>query len=359
MQETTVAYQTQQDVESRVHRGVGHFPAMANGTTRANRLTGLGFSSPRPFAAGKTHGTQVMHESRHTKVGSDVGIHHERSVTEPTSGPCAFGHDGDVRPKNPTNPSAENEPARSETVRVLVADSAPIQSQLLTRALNVRRDFQVSAAALEMSAIHEFMQSTPADVVLLAGNPLPDYGLLRWLRVSYPKAAPVLLTESDDRDQVISALRAGAKGIFLFAETPFPMLCKCIDCVFRGQIWLNSQQTNYALEALAEVPTLRVVNSNGRLLLTPREEQVVALVADGLTNRGVATELGLSEHTIKKYLLRIFDKVGISSRVELVLYAMSHGEHRPSEWMPSATASADDKTDGYNASMQKRGEVDQ
>jgi len=55
-----------------------------------------------------------------------------------------------------------------------------------------------------------------------------------------------------------------------------------------------------------------------------------------LTNRGVANELGLSEHTIKKYLLRIFDKVGISSRVELVLYAMSHSDHRPSEWMPSS-----------------------
>ena len=58
----------------------------------------------------------------------------------------------------------------------------------------------------------------------------------------------------------------------------------------------------------------------------------------GLTNRGVAVELGLSEHTIKKYLLRIFDKVGISSRVELVLYAMSHGEHRLAEWMPSSIA---------------------
>jgi DNA-binding NarL/FixJ family response regulator len=113
------------------------------------------------------------------------------------------------------------------------------------------------------------------------------------------------------------------------------MLCKCIQCVSRGEIWINSQQMNYMLEALSEVPTLRVVNSNGRLLLTPREEQVVALVADGLTNRGVANELGLSEHTIKKYLLRIFDKVGISSRVELVLYAVSHGEHRPAEWMPS------------------------
>jgi DNA-binding NarL/FixJ family response regulator len=142
----------------------------------------------------------------------------------------------------------------------------------------------------------------------------------------------VLLAKNDDRETVVNALRAGAKGVFLFVEAPFAILCKCILCVSRGQVWINSRQTNYLLDALSEIPTLRVVNSNGRSLLTPREEQVVALVADGLTNRGVAEELGLSEHTIKKYLLRIFDKVGISSRVEL--YAVSHGENRPAEWMP-------------------------
>ena len=75
------------------------------------------------------------------------------------------------------------------------------------------------------------------------------------------------------------------------------------------------------------------MNSSGQSLVTPREEQVVALVADGLSNRQVANELGLSEHTIKKYLLQIFDKLGISTRVELVLYAVSHGENRQAEWM--------------------------
>jgi DNA-binding NarL/FixJ family response regulator len=119
---------------------------------------------------------------------------------------------------------------------------------------------------------------------------------------------------------------------------PAPLAALPVHCVFQGQVWINRQQMTYVLDALSEVPTLRVVNSTGRFLLTPREEQVVALVADGMTNRGVAVELGLSEHTIKKYLLRIFDKVGISSRVELVLYAMSHGEHRPAEWMPSNDA---------------------
>jgi len=285
--------------------------------------------------AGECPAAKVVHKRSPAKVGMHFRIHHQHGVTGATYGPCAFGHDGSVKTMRSTKPSTGTPPVETETVQVLVADSGPIQSQLLTRALKSRRDFQVSAVALHTSDLHNFMQSNHADVVLVAGNRLPDFSLLRWLRVSYPKVAPVLLAERDDRELVVNALRAGAKGIFLFTHTPFPMLCKCIHCVFRGQVWINSQQMNYALDALSEVPTLRVVNSNGRLLLTPREEQVVALVADGLTNRGVAAELGLSEHTIKKYLLRIFDKVGISSRVELVLYAMSHGENRPAEWMPS------------------------
>jgi DNA-binding NarL/FixJ family response regulator len=204
---------------------------------------------------------------------------------------------------------------------------------LLARALRARRNFQISTVALEVSAIHQFLQSSRADVVLLAGNQALNFGLLRWLHVSHPVVAPILLVESYDREMVVNAFRAGVRGLFLFNQAPFRMLCKCINAVASGQIWINSQQMHYVLEALSEVDTLRVVNSSGKPLPTPREEQVVALVADGLTNREAAHELGISEHTVKKYLLRIFDKLGISTRVELVLYAVSHGEKRQAEWM--------------------------
>lgn len=224
-------------------------------------------------------------------------------------------------------------PVEAQQVRILVADSGLIQSLLLARALRARRNFQISTVALEASAIHQFMQSSRVDVVLLAGSQALNFGLLRWMHVTHAAVAPVLLVESYDRELVVNALRAGVRGIFLFNQAPFRMLCKCINAVAGGQVWINSQQMHYVLEALSEVDTLRVVNSSGKALLTPREEQVVALVSDGLSNREVAHELGLSEHTIKKYLLRIFDKLGISTRVELVLYAVSHGEKRQAEWM--------------------------
>ena len=134
---------------------------------------------------------------------------------------------------------------------------------------------------------------------------------------------------------MVNAFRSGVKGLFCFSDYPFRLLCKCIHSVHNGQVWANGEQLQYLLEIVAQVPSLRMMNASGAKLLTAREEQVVALVADGLSNREVARELGLSEHTVKKYLFHVFDKVGISSRVELVLYAVSHSGARQAEWVAS------------------------
>ncbi len=158
---------------------------------------------------------------------------------------------------------------------------------------------------------------------------------LRHFHLAHPDIVKVLLVESFERELVVSAFRSGARGIFCLSEANLRLLRKCIERVASGQIWANTEQMNYLFDLISEVPSLRVVNADGDQLLTPREEQVVALVAEGLANRGVARELNLSEHTIKKYLFRIFDKLGISTRVELVLYAVNHGDPRRAVWLAS------------------------
>ena len=158
---------------------------------------------------------------------------------------------------------------------------------------------------------------------------------VRSLHLTHPEITKILLLDNSDRETVLNAFRSGVRGLFSFADAPFRLLCKCIQCVHQGQVWASNQHLEYLIEAVTQVPSLRVVNSYGINLLTPREEQVVALVADGLSNRSVARELGLSEHTIKKYLFRIFDKLGVSTRVELVLYAVTRGATRQAEWIPS------------------------
>jgi DNA-binding NarL/FixJ family response regulator len=222
-------------------------------------------------------------------------------------------------------------------IRVLVADSNQMQLQLLTGALRRRPELQVSACSLDSEEILEALPSSQVDVLLLAparhASTWHDMAILRRIHISFPKVAKILVLESVDRELAVNAFRSGARGLFCFSVSKFRSLCKCIQVVHRGQIWATAEQIEFLIDLVSQVPSLRVVNANGDVLVTPREEQVVALVAEGLSNREIAQELALSEHTVKKYLFRIFEKLGISTRVELVLYALNHGDHRPAEWL--------------------------
>jgi DNA-binding NarL/FixJ family response regulator len=157
-----------------------------------------------------------------------------------------------------------------------------------------------------------------------------DMATARRVHLAHTEIAIILLVEAYDRELVVNTFRSGARGRFCFTQLPFRTLCKCIH---RVAAWANTEQMQYLIEVLTEVPSLRVINAKGDPLLTPREEQVVALVAEGLSNRDVAGELKLSEHTVKKYLFRRSNKLGTSTRVELVLYAVNHGQSRPAEWV--------------------------
>jgi DNA-binding NarL/FixJ family response regulator len=230
----------------------------------------------------------------------------------------------------------------SSTIPVLIADSNRMQAQLLISALRRRSEFRISTCPVDAASILQSVASTPVKVFVLALNHSADtakqMAALRRVHLSHPTVAKVLLVESYDRDLVVNAFRSGARGIFCISNSYFRLLCRCIQRIADGQVWANTEQMRYLLDLISEVPSLRVLNSHGRQMLTPREEQVVALVAEGLSNRDTARELKLSEHTVKKYLFRIFDKLGISSRVELVLYAVNHGDPLQAEWLAGRSA---------------------
>lgn len=100
-------------------------------------------------------------------------------------------------------------------------------------------------------------------------------------------------------------------------------LLKCIRIVHQGQIWASNEDLEHLTTALAHLKAIDLNDAVGIPLLTSREEDVVRLVSDGLKNREIADKLGLAEHSIRNYLNRIFDKLGVSTRVELILYLFS------------------------------------
>ncbi len=233
--------------------------------------------------------------------------------------------------------TAPSSAAATNTIGVLIADSNRMQAQLLTSALRRHPEFHITTCPMDTLSILQSITSKPPRIAVLAVSQPASVAetvvILRRFHLSHPEIPKVLLVDTCDRELVVSAFRSGARGIFPITEANLRLLCKCLLRVAGGQIWANTEQLNYVMDLISEVPSLRVLNSRGGSLLTPREEQVVALVAEGMGNREVARELSLSEHTVKKYLYRIFEKLGVSSRVELVLYAVNNGDPRPAEWL--------------------------
>ncbi len=215
-----------------------------------------------------------------------------------------------------------------ETISVIVADADPLSRALLATLLNGQPDFEVVATVGSQDSLLRRVHQGRTDVVLmgldLADGPSKGLIALRAVRELDPQLRVVLLLNRSEPHLVLDAIHGGSRGVFSRSEFEPAALFKCIRCVHEGQIWLNNQELGYLLSAWVRTPQLRVVNAQGVKLLSSREEDVVQLVVQGLGNREIAQRLNLSEHTIRNYLFRIFDKLGVSNRVELVLYATSN-----------------------------------
>jgi DNA-binding NarL/FixJ family response regulator len=158
--------------------------------------------------------------------------------------------------------------------------------------------------------------------VHLEDGKLTGYKVLQSALTLSPRTSAIMLIPDSDRDLVVDAFRGGARGVFCRLQ-PIKLLPKCIRTVHEGQIWADTQNLAYLLDFLTQLKPLRLIKPGGGMSrLTPREAEVVHLLADGLSTREISQKLALSEHTIRNYLSAIYDKLGVSSRVELALYAV-------------------------------------
>lgn len=170
------------------------------------------------------------------------------------------------------------------------------------------------------------------DVVLIGiggGDLATTSDFLREVHRLYPAVNIVVLLEARDRTLVLEALACGARGIFCRSDR-FEALCHCIRCVHAGQVWAGSAELQFLVDALFENAS-RAPRIPGTRPLSKREEQIALLVAEGNSNRQISLLLSLSEHTIKNYLFRIFEKIGVSTRVGLTLYLLKQGPSRTSD----------------------------
>ena len=212
------------------------------------------------------------------------------------------------------------------SIQVLVADATVMACELLASVLSRTSQIQVVAWEVESAAASATAIRIKTDVALISSDlqdgPGKGLSLASELRLKCPDLRSVILLDRADRQAVVDSFRAGARGV-LSRGAGLSALPKCVQRVSQGQVWASTIDLSYLLDTLVQTEPARTLTENCCKLLTEREQAVVQLAADGLSNREIATQLRLSPHTVKNYLFRVFDKIGVSSRVELVLCALS------------------------------------
>ena len=227
--------------------------------------------------------------------------------------------------------------ASSAKIRIVVADDHPIFRDGLCKLLALEEDFEVVAQAQDGRQVLEVLQQHEPDILLLDLKMpgLDGLGTLQRLQAVKNKTRVIVLTASDDKNEFVQAMRFGTSEIVL-KQTATELLIKSIRKVHAGEIWLDSHTTAAVIRqfvAADEAPPQLAPASSGpgrereRSPLSQREREIVALVAQGFKNKEMAEKMFISEQTVKNHLHNIFDKLGVSDRLELALYAIHNNLH--------------------------------
>ena len=216
-------------------------------------------------------------------------------------------------------------------IRVLVADRNRMGSQLLAESLARDPRFEIVAAETGADVFSIVMTHSPHVALLSAdvdSGAKKGFQIARHLHSRYSSIRVVMLLETGTRESVIAAFRCGAAGVFCRTD-PLSQLPICIERVGKGEIWTSRSHTEFLLEAIRSVPSCEGAGAGKIDLLSHRELQVAECAAQGQSNKQIADRLGLSEHTIKNYLFRIFEKLGVSNRFELLFLLFNEcNDHR-------------------------------
>lgn len=214
-------------------------------------------------------------------------------------------------------------------IRILILHGNLLAGELISKEFNRQADFRRVLRTATVEAAIEEIPRHDVGVVLISSklresNSTPEnagaLAAIERLHSVFPHLKLILLMAEPDRSTVTAAFRNGARGVFHSVRSDLDALLKCVRCVHAGQIWASTAELELVMRALKQPARAEPPHA----VLTTREKDVVRLLVAGMTNRDIAHELRLSEHTVKNYMFRIFDKVGVSSRVELLLYAVRH-----------------------------------
>ena len=216
-------------------------------------------------------------------------------------------------------------------IRVLIADGHPIVREGLRAVLSAEPDMTIVGQGQDGMETLELVDTTDPDVILMELKLPRMEGLvvLRNLAARSHRAKVLLFTGSEDREEFVEAMKLGCAGVLAKSSSP-KLIAKSIRRVMEGEIWLDSNTTaavirQFALPGDAAATGMEGKTPRGRAQLSHREREIIVLIAQGYKNKEIAEKMFITEQTVKNHLHNVFDKLGVSDRLELALYAVHYG----------------------------------
>jgi two-component system nitrate/nitrite response regulator NarL len=213
-----------------------------------------------------------------------------------------------------------------QDVRIVIADDHPIFRDGLKKLLEADSHFKVIGEASDGEEAAALTRRLKPDVLLLdlSMPRVPGLDAVQELHDLSESVRIIILTAAIEREQIVKALQLGVRGVVL-KESATELLLKSIHCVMGGQFWLGRESLSDLVRILRDLRAIPEPGEGTRPYnLTPRELEIVSAIVNGYTNRDIAEELKIAEQTVKHHLSNIFDKLGVSNRLELALFAVNH-----------------------------------
>lgn len=212
-------------------------------------------------------------------------------------------------------------PVKPGSVRIILADSQAIYLVGIRKVFALEDDLRVVAQADSLENLRTAIERYPTDIVLLEGgllagtaNVIPD--LLR----NSPEVKLIVQAVSSDENNTVELYRRGVRGIISRSISP-DLLVRCVRRIAAGETWIDNQSVNWVIEAY-RAQAAALVSPRNQPRLSPKEMAIITCITQGKRNKEIAFQLGTKEQVIKNYLRKIYDKLGVSDRLELALYCL-------------------------------------
>ncbi|HEX3471833.1 MAG TPA: response regulator transcription factor [Silvibacterium sp.] len=222
---------------------------------------------------------------------------------------------------------ASPETPERPAIRIILADSQAIYRVGMRKVFALEDDLRVVAQVDRIENLHSALERHPADVLVLESNLITGAtNVIPEIVRAAPELKIIVQTASADEANTVELYRRGVRGIIPRSISP-DLLVKCVRKIGAGETWIDNQSVNWVIEAYRSQATA-ITNPKSQPRLSPKELAIIACITQGKRNKEIAFQLGTTEQVIKNYLRKIYDKLGVSDRLELALYCLHHQIHK-------------------------------